>query len=100
MVGWQVAVLGWERGGGSHLDSTKMGLKSESQHSGSQHSEGGLGCWSGEKAELSAGGQFEVRNWRGALEGGFGVGGTHSLRETQCHSFPSRAGVQEESMKG
>ena len=88
-------MLGWERGGGSHLDSTKVGLES-----GSQHSKGGLGCWSGEKAEVSAGGQFEVRNWRGALGGGFGVGGAHSLRETQCHSFPLRAGVQEESMKG
>ena len=39
------------------------------------HGEGGLGCWSGEKAELSAGSQFEVRNWRGALGGGLGVGG-------------------------
>lgn len=65
------------------------------------HSEGGLGCWSGEKAELSAGGQFEVRNWRGALGGGFGVRGAHSLRETQCHpTSPLRAGVQEDSMKG
>ena len=73
IVGWWVAVLGWEAGGDSNLGSRKVGLESGSNTR--VHGEGGLGCWSGEKAELSAGGQFEVRNWRGALGGGFGVGG-------------------------
>lgn len=94
-----MAVLGWE--GVVAVILTARKWVSRVDPNTRVHSEGGLGCWSWGRAELSAGGQFEVRNWRGALGGGLGVRGLQSLRETQCHSSsPLRAGVQEESVKG